>query len=143
MKKFTGKNGTPPVFYEKLSEALGKSWNSLGSINCEITQIEEQHYAVMFSPALREIYGGADDGENVFAGFNFNIGRFVQLFDKKPRPKVEFESLQRNSIPHLMFKGNVDGTELEIFIMERPVNTQKAVERLYTNGPKKGEVEAI
>lgn len=136
-------NASPPPFFGKLIDALSKSWNSLGSVGCKVSEVSEGNYEVMFFPALREIYGGKSDGEVIFPGFNFNVGKFVRVFDNLPAPKVSFDSLRSQFIPHLLFKGYIDGIFLKVNIMECPPSGQEAVERVYTSGPKKGKIEAI
>jgi hypothetical protein len=134
---------SPPPFFQKLTDALAHSWKSLGSIGCKLTEVSDGRYEAIFFPALREIYGGKSDGEVVFPGFNFNVGLFVRVFDESPAPKVSFDSLRTQYIPHLIFKGYIDGTFLKVNILECPPNGQYPVERVYASGPKKGQVETI
>lgn len=135
------KNDVTPAFFEKLTTAVGESWKSMGSICCKLNELSDGYYEAMFFPALREIYGGKTDGDVVFPGFHFNVGKFVKLFDKSPAPKVSFDSLRQDFVPHLMFRGYVDGTCLKIIIMEHPPCGEEAVERAYVTGPKNGQVE--
>lgn len=134
-------NSTPPPFLTKLTEAIGQCWNSMGSVGCKLSQRGANNYEVLFFPALREVYGGKSDGEVVFPGFSFNIGKFVRVFDGEP--KVAFDNLRRQLIPHLSFKGLIDGADVQVNILECPPGGQEAIERVYTSGPKKGTVEAI
>lgn len=141
--RLVNKNDSPPAFFNRVTDALAKSWNSLGSIACKINEVSDGYFEIMFFPASREVYGGRDDGEVVFPGFHLNVGRFVRVFDKEPSPKVTFDSLRKNYIPHLLFRGHIEGNLVKIAIMESPPSGQTAVERVYTSGPKKGQVEAI
>lgn len=134
---------TPPPFFEKLTEAVFKSWRSLGSVGCKLNELGDGSFEILFFPALREVYGGKDDGEVVFPGFNFNVGRFVRAFDQLPTPKVSFDSLRTQLIPHLCFKGCIDKVNLRVNILECPPGGQEAVERVYCIGPKKGKIEVI
>lgn len=147
MKKgyhFTNSNNSPPPpFFERLTDALVKSWSSLGSVGCKLSQVSDGRYEVMFFPALREVYGGKEDGERMFPGFNFNVGLFVRVFDESPAPKVSFDSLRSQFIPHLLFKGYIDGTFVKVNILECPPNGSNPVERVWASGPKKGQVETI
>lgn len=140
--RFVSKNDSPPAFFNRVTDALANSWNSLGSIACKFNEVNGG-FEIMFFPALREVYGGKDDGEVIFPGFHFNVGRFVRVFDKEPSPKVTFDSLRKNYIPHLLFRGYIEGNCVKIAIMESPPSGQAAVERVYTSGPKKGQIEAI
>ena len=147
MKKgyhFTNSNNlTPPPFFDKLTDAITKAWQSMGSVGCKLNEVSDGSYEVMFFPALREIYGGKSDGEVIFPGFNFNVGLFVRVFDESPAPKVSFDSLRTQFIPHLLFRGYIDGKLIKVNILECPPCGQHPVERVYTSGPKKGQVEAI
>jgi len=134
---------TPPPFFDKLTAAVNKSWDSLGSVGCKISELSNGSFEVLFFPALREIYGGKADGEVVFPGFNFNIGRFVRAFDVSPAPKVTFDSLRSQLIPHLCFKGCIDKVVLRVNILESPPGGMEACERVYCTGPKKGQIEVI
>ena len=134
---------SPPTFFNKLTDAVTKSWSSLGSVACQFSEVSEGYFELMFFPALREVYGGKDDGDVIFPGIYFNIGKFVKVFDKSPAPKVVFDALRKDFIPHLMFRGYINGACLKVIIMESPPCGLKAVERIYTSGPKKGQVETI
>jgi len=142
MKKHYCLSKTPPKFFNKLTDVVSRSWTTMGSIACNVNEINDKHYEIMFYPALREIYGGKDDGEVIFPGFHFNIGRFVRVFDSSPAPKVSFDSLRKDYIPHLMFNGYIDGIFTKIAVMESPPSGREAVERIYAIGPRKGQVEA-
>lgn len=134
---------THPNFIVKLTQAVAKSWDSLGSVACKFNEISEGYYEVMYFPAVREIYGGKTDGECIFAGFHFNIGKFVKSFDKSPSVKVAFDALRSDVVPHLAFKGYIDGTCLKVLIMSEPPCGQRAIERIHASGPKRGQVETI
>lgn len=136
-------NESPPTFLKKLTDAVMTSWDSLGSVACKLKEISNNYYEVVLFPALREVYGGKTDGEVIFPGFHFNVGRFIHIFDKSPAPKVTFDSLRKDFIPHLMFRGFIDGVALKIFIMERPPQGQTVSERVYASGPNKGQVEQL
>lgn len=144
MKNYHFLNSTDktPAFLKKLTDAVMTSWDSLGSVAYKLKEINGG-YEVIFFPALREVYGGKADGEVIFPGFHFNIGKFVHVFDKPSGPKVIFDSLRRDFIPHLMFRGFIDGVALKIIIMECPPEGQNATERVYASGPNKGQVEVI
>lgn len=136
-------NESAPAFLKKLTDVIMTSWDSLGSVACKLKEVSNNYYEIMFFPALREVYGGKADGEVIFPGFHFNIGKFVHVFDKSPAPKVAFDSLRKDFIPHLIFKGFIDGVALKIIVMECPPQGQSATERVYASGPNKGQVEII
>lgn len=136
-------NEKTPAFLHKLGEMLSKSWFTLGSISCNVNQVGENEYEIMFYPAVREIYGGANDGERVFPGFAMNIGKFMKVFDKKPRPKVLFDSMNSNIVPHLLFDGYIDGVHAKIAVLNGPREGEEASEKFYAEGPKRGQVEPL
>ena len=143
MNEYQILNDSHPPFLVKLMQFVAKSWTSLGSVACKFNKISEGYYEVMFFPALREVYGGKSDGNCVYPGFNFNVSRFVNSFDKSPRPKVVYDALCSDSISHLLFKGYLDGICLKVSIMSEPPCGQKAIERVHATGPKQGQVEPI
>ena len=127
---------------EKLNAALQKSWQSLGSVACKINE-EPDCLEVMFFPAVRELHGGKHDGENMYAGFHLNVGRFIRVFDKNPMPKLLFDCLTKEMKHHLLFDGKIDGFNVKVAVLSEPPNGQNPVERLYTTGPKRGKIEKI
>ncbi len=129
-------------FMHKLSNAVVQSWQSLGSVACKINEVGENKYEVMFFPAVREVHGGKNDGEQVYSGFNFNIGKFAKIgFDEPPR--VHFDCLRRNVLINIIFEGIIDGKQVKVAIVAAPPTGQRAIERIYATGPKKGLVEEI
>lgn len=132
-----------PPFIVKLTQAVSKSWTSLGSVACKFKNISEGYYEVMYFPALREIFGGKSDGNKTYPGFHLNIGKLAKAFDKSPGVKVTYDTLCIDTIPNIKFKGYVDGVCVKVFIMSQPPCGQKAIERIYAVGPKQGQVEPI
>lgn len=132
-----------PEFLEKLSKAASKSWHSQGSISCKAKESGDGKFDIMFFPTIREIYGGNKDGERFFPGFNFDIGKFIRVFDVSPSPKVSFDCLRTNFIEHLMFRGFIDGLSIKVAILSAPPSGQEAAERVYAVGPKIGVIEDI
>lgn len=132
-----------PAFMPKLNGYLAKSWGSLGSISLNINQPKPNEYEIMFFPAVRELHGGANDGELYFPGFNLNIGKFIRVFDKDPSPKVTFDCLKHETVEHLLFVGRIDGCKVKVAILAGPPQGQHPVEKVYTQGPKKGMIEPI
>jgi hypothetical protein len=140
--QFFNRTKTVPPFLTKLNERLSRSWGSLGSIGMNVTE-NSDGYDIMFFPAVREIHGGAMDGEKFFPGFSLNIGKFVRVFDRNPAPKVVFDCLQNGVIDHLVFSGKIDGHNVKVAVLAGAPPTQSPVERVYTQGPKKGMIEPI
>jgi len=130
-----------PVFMEKLSNHLLNCWQSPGSIACHTNKIGDKSYEIMFYPAIREVYGGAQDGEKVFPGFLLNIGKFMKVFDKKPGAKLTYCGVDKNIVEHFLFQGYVDGNRLKIAVLISPPWNQEAMERVYVEGPRAGQVE--
>jgi hypothetical protein len=134
----------PAPFIEKISLQLEECWYTDGSISCWINQIREKEFELIFCPAYRELYGGANDGEKIFPGFIFNVGKFMKIFNRNPvAPKLVFDCWDRDTIEHLLFNGYVDGNHLKIAVLRAPPNDLNAIEKLYTVGPKTGTVEPI
>jgi hypothetical protein len=132
-----------PAFMPKLNGYLAKAWGSLGSIAVNINQSKPNEYEIMFFPAVRELHGGASDGEMYFPGFTLNIGKFIRVFDKDPSPKVSFDCLQQNTVEHLLFVGRIDSCKIKVAVLSGPPQGQSPVEKVYTQGPKKGMIEPI
>ena len=133
----------PPAFMPKLNDCLARAWGSLGSISVSTNQPKPNEYEIMFFPAVRELHGGASDGEMYFPGFTLNIGKFIRVFDKDPSPKVTFDCLQQCTVEHLLFVGRIDGCRVKVAILSGPPQGQAPVEKVYTQGPKKGMIEPI
>lgn len=131
-----------PPFMAKLNKKLGESWGSLGSISVRISQTDSGQYKILFFPAVREMYGGKQDGELFFPGFYLNIGKFIRIFDQNPAPKVVFDCSQNGQIDHLLFAGKIDTHDVKIAILSEPPNGQLPVEKVYAIGPKKGTIES-
>lgn len=134
---------TQPAFMGKLNSYLARAWGSLGSISLTINQSKLNEYEIMFFPAVRELHGGKNDGELYFPGFSLNIGKFIRVFDKDPSPKVKFDCLKNATIDHLLFVGRIDGCKVKVAILAGPPGNQPPVEKVYTQGPKKGMIEPI
>ena len=133
----------PPAFMNKLNEHVSNAWGSLGSIATSINQSKPDQYEIMFFPALRELHGGKEDGELYFPGFTLNIGKFIRIFDKNPSPKVVFDCMTKGVIDHLLFIGRIDGIKVKVAILSSPPQGQNPVEKVHTQGPKKGMIEPI
>jgi hypothetical protein len=129
-----------PPFIGRLAETVAKSWESQGSVACKFAAKEDK-YEVMFFPAIREVLGGKTDGERCYAGFQFNIGRFVRIFDKCP--KVLFDCMKRNTVEHIIFIGQIEGKNIKVAITAAPPTGQTPIERIYATGPKRGTIEKI
>lgn len=127
------------LFVEKLNNALASAWQARGGITCKARPIEDNMYLVNFFPAIREVYGGPDDGKTMFPSFGFNVGKFTLAFDSPP--KVCFKTHNDNII--LVFTGEVLKVKVKVVVWATPPAGQDAVERVYAVGPKKGKVELI
>lgn len=138
--QFFNRTKIQPTFLTKLQSKLSKAWGSLGSIEFNIEETDNG-YNLMFYPAVRELNGGACDGERFFPGFSLNLGKFIKVFDSPP--KVIFDCLEAGTIDHLVFSGKIDGHAVYLKVLSAAPPCQPPVERVYTQGPKKDMIEPI
>src|SRR5262249_42465400 len=107
----------PPPHIEKLSDYLVQAWNSQGSMSVSADEIETG-WSVVVMPALRELVGGAEDGQQIFARFSIDISKVMKAFDKRPR--INFDSAQGVSAPFIILRGRVDGIKCYVVIVSEP-----------------------
>ena len=135
---------TPPVeMMEKLNDALNEAWQSPGGM-CVDTQpcdVCKGHWHIMVCPAVRELMGGQYDGKQVYARFGLNVNKLMRAFDK--RPKTLFDNALGHSVPHVILYGRIAGVKCDVSVMSCPPSNMDPLERVYTDGPKKGEVERL
>jgi hypothetical protein len=136
-------NTEPPPFLFKIKEALAKFWQSLGGTSMKVSQASDLGYEIMLFPAVRETYGGKEDGELYFPGFSLNVARFAQVFDREPAVEMIFDCLSRDVVDHFLFQGTIDGIAVKVAILAGPPSGQTPVERMYVQGSQAGTVKRI
>ncbi len=135
---------TPPLeLMKRLEAVMSEAWQSPSGMFVDAYPCEScpNHWHVMICPAVRELMGGAQDGEQVYARFVLNINKVQRAFDKRPR--VFFDTAQGESVPHVIFVGKIDGIKCDVSIMCCPPANMTPLERVYVEGPKKGTVEVV
>ena len=137
------KNDAPPEILERIESVMAEAWQSPGGMEVDTNQCVScpNHWHIMICPAVREIVGGAGDGAQQYARFVVNINKMVRMFDKRPR--ILFDTAQGESVPHVIVTGRIAGYKCDVSIMCCPPCNMLPVERVYTEGPKKGTVEIV
>jgi hypothetical protein len=128
-----------PPWVEDVAHKLAKCWRSGGGTTILVNQCEEGHWHLVCCPSLRELVGGENDGGQVYARFQLNIGKVMRFFDTLP--KVIFDAAMEEAHPFVVFIGKISGEEVQLAVVSGPVPGQPATELAYTQGPKKGKVE--
>lgn len=126
-----------PKWVVKLTNLITRYWQHHGpceSINfkCTLTQ-EGNFWMVHAAPAYQEVFGGEQDGEQVWTGFIFEAGEFsresglwIQDF------AVASHCSACESYPKIMFKGKFRGHNVMVYIMLEPDKNTSCVEILDT-----------
>lgn len=126
---------------KKITKAISKCWTSIGGSVLNIRE-DQDRFTIMIYPATWELYGGKDDGQKGFPGFHLNIARFCRLFDR-PGPIIALDCIDKNITDHLVFNGEIDGIKVTLAVLVAPPEGAPSMEKVYTVGPKIGEVESI
>jgi hypothetical protein len=68
---------------EKVLDQLDQSleWQSLGKLSWRFDE-EDNH--LRLAPALMEMSGGADDGQEVYPFYSLDVSSLIEVFDKPP-----------------------------------------------------------
>ena len=124
-----------PKWLDKLTRLIDKHWQHHGpcqSINFK-TYRSDQAWMICAAPAYQEVYGGDQDGRQVWTGFIFEAGEFsresglwIQDF------AVGSHCADCNSYPKMMFKGKFQGHNVFVHIMLEPDKESPTVEILDT-----------
>ncbi len=136
-------------FVERVNKALAEAWKSEGSISINVADCDEQHIHVMICPAIREVYGGKDDGNLVYANFYVDYVKFQRVFDKGCRRVAEFNSGTNMPItggmpiPYFYCRGKIMGEKVDFTFLATPPPYMKPSEKHYLIGPKAGQIETI
>ncbi len=84
---------------------------SPGSFELQFSPVECQ---LIIAPALAEIVGGAEDGEEVFAFFSIHLAALAQAFDALP--EMSWDTMY----DELHVEGEIDGADAWITIRKFP-----------------------
>ena len=135
---------TPPMeLIERLQNVISEAWESPGGMCVDAHRCEscKRHWHIMVCPAVRELMGGPQDGEQVYPRFMLNVNKLQRAFDKRPR--VYFDSALGTSVPHVIFVGKIAGHKCDVSVMCCPPSNLTPLERVYVDGPKKGMIESV
>jgi hypothetical protein len=135
-------NQAPPQeFIDRINQALDISWKSAGGISINLKACGD-HWHIMICPAIREVLGGKDDGARLFTRYSLNITKFLTVFDKGTKKKVEFDS-DKFGFPCFYAKGEVAGHQVDFSFLGDPPAGQQPAEIIHAVGPKKDQIEMI
>lgn len=126
-------------FIDKIKEVLSKAWFGPGNATVYIKEYKKNNFAFMIYPSIREVVGGPDDGQTMFAGYIGNLNKFTKIFDKMPRVYFKAENVVP---PHVLFIGKIDGVNVRISLISNPPSDKEPTERVFTYGSKKGKVQS-
>lgn len=126
-----------PKWVDKLTRLISRHWQHHGpceSINFMAHKSDDnQAWMIYAAPAYQEVYGGDQDGQQVWTGFIFEAGEFsresglwIQDF------AVGSHCAACNSYPKMMFKGKFRGHNVFVNIMLEPDKESSTVEILDT-----------
>lgn len=125
-----------PKWVSKLTNLIARYWQHHGpceSINFNAFRTEDNFWMIHAAPAYQEVFGGEQDGEQVWTGFIFEAGEFsresglwIQDF------AVASHCSACKSYPKIMFKGKFRGHNVMIYIMLEPDKNTPCVEILDT-----------
>lgn len=123
--------------FPDLEEKVLKCWKSEGSLVFNLFRYQEYElYQLCIHPSVREVYGGKKDGLHIYPKFEFNMKKFIKIFDKVKN--IRFISKE---IYAVVFRGVLEGKEIEVLILSSPPVDAEVNEIAYFCGPKSGTVE--
>ena len=99
-------------------------WESLGGMGWRL--IEDGPLIV--APALIEMIGGRNDGEEVFAAFSLDLGEFARVFDAPPQ--IIWSTRERS----VSFEGKIGEEDAWIEIRSEPFDDDTSHFNLYADG---------
>ena len=132
-------------FLSHIQNAVIKAWTSPSGMMMDThkyqNKLGQDCWRILIFPAIREIMGGQQDGEKLYARFIVDINKLQRIFDKCPR--TLFDTSQGEFVPHILLIGKINGIKCNILVMSSPFGTDFATERFYAEGPKKGKLEIV
>lgn len=116
-----------------LRRVIERHWSHhapCNSISVEVRYCPERNdWSIMVSPPFQEVVGGSQDGEKVWAGFDFDISGLLD------EPEFEVDAMGAASYcvqccptPFVGFKGRFQGKPFFLRIGLEPIPDSKAVE---------------
>ncbi len=126
-------------FMDKIKNAISEAWYGPGNATVFVKEYKKDHFAFMIYPSIREIVGGKQDGQTIFAGYIGNINKFAKVFDKTPRIYFKAEHVVA---PHVLFIGKIRGYNVRVVLISMPPPDKEPTERVFTYGLKKGKVQS-
>ncbi len=126
-------------FIDKIKEVLNKAWFGPGNATVYVKEYKNNSFAFMIYPSIREIVGGKEDGQTMFAGYVGNLNKFTKIFDKMPKVYFKAENVVS---PHVLFIGKIDGVNVRVVLISAPPPNKEPTERIFTYGNKKGIVQS-
>jgi len=105
--------GTAMTWIQKALDQLDQSleWKSLGKISW---RYDPDDSCLMLAPALLEMVGGANDGEEVYPSYSLDVSSFSVVFDELP------VTIWDGMANELSMEGNIDGNDAWIIIRRDP-----------------------
>ena len=99
-------------------------------MNCHVLKREDEVWQVEIAPPFQIVYGGAEDGKQVWTPFEFNIAGFLD------DPDIELVqecgamtySFQDNTLPFIGIAGSYRGKQFALRIYLEPDPSTKPIE---------------
>lgn len=126
-------------FVGKIKKVLSQAWFGPGNATVYVKEYKKNSFAFMIYPSIREIVGGKEDGQTMFAGYIGNLNKFTKIFDKTPQVFFKAENVVP---PHILFIGKIDDVNIRISLISMPPANKEPTERIFTYGVKKGKVQS-
>ena len=121
-----------PQSIKKITKKILECWTSLGSLVCNIRQNDDNHFTVSYFPAVREIYGGSNDGQQLYPGFAIDVEKLVK-FLKDPNIKISLDCLVTDRVPTLKILTFYENNQIQINLMTMPPSGQLPLEKIMGN----------
>jgi hypothetical protein len=86
---------------------------------------DDDFWEIWVYPALQEIVGGKEDGETVWAGFNFDVLEFLNDFEPEA---IGLSSRQLDDPSELTFEGKFRGQGVFLHLCLEPPDDAEATE---------------
>lgn len=119
-------NKNPPKWLRKVLDLIHTSWHYHDNCNNVMMRAaweeENNYWHIQAAPVFQEVYGGDDDGKQVWAGFVFDIGEFGER-DGVWIQKYAISSYCHHCSPSpkLMILGKFRGHQFFLTVFQEPV----------------------